>query len=168
MDSTSPTSADDIERHGTLAMRWHKNPDILPFDTRQHVRPGQELYLVLPLAGLGALVAALAVALATAKASDDGELTEDTAVGVFTVAAMAIPDASCGAARIHTILPPGSSMESSYMAQAFDRDGGRLPPVELRGEQVEHVPRQLVLAARDLEQLVQHPKRVEVERLAER
>ena len=40
--------------------------------------------------GLGALVAALAVALATAKASDDGELTEDTAVGVFTVAAMAI------------------------------------------------------------------------------
>src|SRR5664280_3591274 len=48
------------------------------------------------------------------------------------MAAMAIPDASCGAARIHTILPPGSSMESSYMAQAFDRDGGRLPPVELR------------------------------------
>ncbi|MCL4810763.1 MAG: metal ABC transporter permease [Thermoanaerobaculia bacterium] len=40
--------------------------------------------------GLGALVAAVAVALATAKASDDGELTEDTAVGVFTVAAMAI------------------------------------------------------------------------------
>jgi ABC-type Mn2+/Zn2+ transport system permease subunit len=40
--------------------------------------------------GLGALLAALAVALATAKASDDGELTEDTAVGVFTVAAMAI------------------------------------------------------------------------------
>ena len=40
--------------------------------------------------GLGALVAALAVALATAKATDDGELTEDTAVGVFTVAAMAI------------------------------------------------------------------------------
>ena len=40
--------------------------------------------------GLGALVAALGVALATAKASDEGELTEDTAVGVFTVAAMAV------------------------------------------------------------------------------
>ena len=40
--------------------------------------------------GLGALVAALAVALATAKASGDGDLTEDTAVGVFTVAGMAI------------------------------------------------------------------------------
>lgn len=40
--------------------------------------------------GLGALLAAVVVALATAKASDDGELTEDTAVGVFTVAAMAV------------------------------------------------------------------------------
>lgn len=40
--------------------------------------------------GLGALLAALAVALATAKASGDGDLTEDTAVGVFTVAGMAI------------------------------------------------------------------------------
>lgn len=40
--------------------------------------------------GLGALLAALGVALATAKASDEGELTEDTAVGVFTVAAMAV------------------------------------------------------------------------------
>jgi ABC-type Mn2+/Zn2+ transport systems, permease components len=36
--------------------------------------------------GLGALLAALAVALATAKASGDGDLSEDTAVGVFTVA----------------------------------------------------------------------------------
>ena len=40
--------------------------------------------------GLGALVAALGVALATAQASGEGELTEDTAVGVFTVAAMAV------------------------------------------------------------------------------
>ena len=40
--------------------------------------------------GLGALLAALGVALATAKASDEGDLTEDTAVGVFTVAAMAV------------------------------------------------------------------------------
>ncbi len=40
--------------------------------------------------GLGALVAALGVALATAKASGEGDLTEDTAVGVFTVAAMAV------------------------------------------------------------------------------
>jgi zinc transport system permease protein len=40
--------------------------------------------------GLGALVAAVGVALATAKASGDGEVTEDTAVGVFTVAAMAV------------------------------------------------------------------------------
>lgn len=40
--------------------------------------------------GLGALLAALAVALATAKASGDGDLTEDTAVGVFTVAGMAV------------------------------------------------------------------------------
>ena len=40
--------------------------------------------------GLGALVAAVAVALATATASGEGDLTEDTAVGVFTVAAMAV------------------------------------------------------------------------------
>ena len=48
------------------------------------------------------------------------------------MAAMAIPDASCGRAHIHTILTPGVSLESSYVAQAFDDQGVRLPPVELR------------------------------------
>ncbi len=40
--------------------------------------------------GMGALAAAVTVAFATAKASDEGALSEDTAVGVFTVAAMAV------------------------------------------------------------------------------
>ncbi|MEO6323470.1 MAG: metal ABC transporter permease, partial [Thermoanaerobaculia bacterium] len=40
-------------------------------------------------AGLGGLVAALLVAVATARASESGRVTEDTAVGVFTVGAMA-------------------------------------------------------------------------------
>jgi len=40
--------------------------------------------------GLGGLVAALAVAFATARSSEKGRLTEDAAVGVFTVAAMAL------------------------------------------------------------------------------
>jgi hypothetical protein len=48
------------------------------------------------------------------------------------MAAMAIPDASCGGARIHTILPPGVSLGSSYVAQAFDDKGVNLPPVEFR------------------------------------
>jgi hypothetical protein len=48
------------------------------------------------------------------------------------MAAMAIPNASCGGTRIHTILPPGVSLQSSYVAQAFDDQGVRLPPVELR------------------------------------
>jgi zinc transport system permease protein len=39
--------------------------------------------------GAGALAAALAVAAATARASGSSEVTEDAAVGVFTVAAMA-------------------------------------------------------------------------------
>ncbi len=39
--------------------------------------------------GLGALVAGLAVALATARASESGRVSEDAAVGVFTVGAMA-------------------------------------------------------------------------------
>lgn len=39
--------------------------------------------------GLGGLVASLAVAAATARASESADVTEDTAVGVFTVAAMA-------------------------------------------------------------------------------
>ncbi len=39
--------------------------------------------------GLGGLVASLAVAAATARASESSDVTEDTAVGVFTVAAMA-------------------------------------------------------------------------------
>src|SRR5450759_589306 len=39
--------------------------------------------------GLGGLVASLAVAVATARASESADVTEDTAVGVFTVAAMA-------------------------------------------------------------------------------
>jgi predicted lysophospholipase L1 biosynthesis ABC-type transport system permease subunit len=49
------------------------------------------------------------------------------------MAAMAVPNASCGGARIHTIVPPGVSLASSYEAQAFDSQTGlRLPPVELR------------------------------------
>jgi hypothetical protein len=48
------------------------------------------------------------------------------------MAAMQIPNASCGGARIHTILPPGVSLASSYVAQAFDDQGLRLPPVEFR------------------------------------
>jgi ABC-type Mn2+/Zn2+ transport system permease subunit len=39
--------------------------------------------------GLGGLVASLAVAAATARAAGTSDVTEDTAVGVFTVAAMA-------------------------------------------------------------------------------
>jgi zinc transport system permease protein len=39
--------------------------------------------------GLGGLVASLAVAVATARASESPDVSEDTAVGVFTVAAMA-------------------------------------------------------------------------------
>lgn len=39
--------------------------------------------------GLGALAAGLAVAFATARASESGRVSEDTAVGVFTVGAMA-------------------------------------------------------------------------------
>jgi hypothetical protein len=48
------------------------------------------------------------------------------------MAAMQIPAASCGGARIHTILPPGVSLASSYLAQAFDDQGVGLPPVEFR------------------------------------
>lgn len=39
--------------------------------------------------GLGGLIAALLVAFATSRASDSGQVSEDTAVGVFTVGAMA-------------------------------------------------------------------------------
>ena len=46
------------------------------------------------------------------------------------MAAMAIPNASCGGAHIHTILPPGVSLASSYLAQAVDDQGLRLPPVK--------------------------------------
>jgi hypothetical protein len=48
------------------------------------------------------------------------------------MAAMAIADASCGSARIHTIVPPGVSLAASYVAQAFDDQGVNLPPVEFR------------------------------------
>ncbi len=48
------------------------------------------------------------------------------------MAAMAIPGASCGGAHIHTVLPPGVSLASSYVAQAFDDQGVNLPPVEFR------------------------------------
>ena len=56
------------------------------------------------------------------------------------MAAMAIPDASCGGTRIHTILPPGSSLESSYEAQAFDSQGGRLAPVAIRVDPAQVAP----------------------------
>jgi zinc transport system permease protein len=49
--------------------------------------------------GLGGLVAALAVAVATARSSGKGRLTEDAAVGVFTVAAMAIGVVALGFLR---------------------------------------------------------------------
>ena len=48
------------------------------------------------------------------------------------MAAMQIQNASCGGARIHTVLRSGSSLESSYVAQAFDAQGANLPQVQLR------------------------------------
>jgi len=49
------------------------------------------------------------------------------------MAAMAVPNASCGSAHIHTILASGVSLASSYEAQTWDsHTGQRLPPVEFQ------------------------------------
>jgi cell division protein FtsX len=49
------------------------------------------------------------------------------------MAAMAVPNASCGSAHIHTVLASGVSLASSYQAVTWDsQTGQRLPPVEFR------------------------------------
>ncbi|HEX7490828.1 MAG TPA: FtsX-like permease family protein, partial [Candidatus Limnocylindrales bacterium] len=51
------------------------------------------------------------------------------------MAAMAVPNASCGSAHIHTILASGVSLASSYDAQTWDSQTGQpLPPVEFQVE----------------------------------
>ena len=54
--------------------------------------------------GLGGLVASLAVAAATARAAGTSDVTEDTAVGVFTVAAMAAGVVALGFVRTNVDL----------------------------------------------------------------
>jgi hypothetical protein len=76
----------------------------------------------------------LAVREVSIGASSSSDLMQAWVVPCDTLmAAMAVPNASCGSAHIHTILASGVSLASSYEAQTWDsQTGQRLRPVAFR------------------------------------